>query len=298
VRYRVDRMRRFVVAAVLGPFALAVSVGCRVPGPPPITPAVPATPAVAQLGSGAPLVTPGERMTYRVVLGGVELAAMSLGIGERIDLGGKQTILVQGHAKSVGLANMIAAIDDTFTSWVDVETGRSLRFVVDEYETNSKVNIEHTIADLAGKTAELLPITFALNDAPPLPEPQKLRDPDVWDYNAFLVALRSWEGPVGTTASVEVLRSRWLWRVDMKIRTKEKLATELGDLPALRFDGHTYKVDRQGTKDPKSDERDFSIWISDDDGRVPLLIVARTDYGDVKMEIVDYQPGSGQRLRP
>ncbi|MDB4962154.1 MAG: hypothetical protein JWP01_2153 [Myxococcales bacterium] len=293
MRYLVLRMRTFLVASVLGSLAL----GCGAPSSTPITPAAPAVPA-AKLGDGAPLVTPGERMTYRVVLGGVELAAMSLGIGERTELAGNPTILVQGHARSVGLANMIAAIDDTFTSWLDVDTGRSLRFVVDEYETNSKVNIEHTIADLANKTAELLPITFALNDAPPQPEPQKLRDPDVWDYNAFLVALRSWEGPVGTTQSVEVLRSRWLWRVDMKIRSKERLTTELGDLPALRFDGHTYKVDRQGAKDPKSDERDFSIWISDDDGRVPLLIVARTDYGDVRMEIVDYQPGTGQRLRP
>ena len=39
------------------------------------------------------------------------------------------------------------------------------------------------------------------------------------------------------------------------------------------------------------------MWISDDDGRVPLEIRATTDYGDLKMRIVDYQPGTGKRLR-
>jgi hypothetical protein len=29
---------------------------------------------------------------------------------------------------------------------------------------------------------------------------------------------------------------------------------------------------------------------------VPLLLVAKTDYGDVKMEITDYTAGKGQRL--
>jgi hypothetical protein len=95
----------------------------------------------------------------------------------------------------------------------------------------------------------------------------------------------------------EVLRSRFMWHVEMKIHGKDKLVTALGALPALRFDGHTYKLDRDGKRALDSDERDFSIWISDDDGRVPLQIVAKTDYGDMKMQIVDYSPGTGKRLR-
>ena len=119
----------------------------------------------------------------------------------------------------------------------------------------------------------------------------------MWDYNAFLLAMRSWEGPFGTAVSSEVLRSRFMWHVDLRIAGKDKLVTELGELPALRLEAHTYKLDRTGAKDKGSDERDFSVWISDDDGRVPLQITARTDYGDVKMQIVDYAPGTGQRLR-
>lgn len=221
---------------------------------------------------------------------------MTLGVGEVAEVAGKQAIVVQGHAKSVGLASLVAAVDDTFTSWIDLQTGRSLRFAVDEYATNSKTEIEHTVIDLAGRSGDSLPIQFHLNTEQPTDEPQRVSMKDTWDYNAFLVALRSWEGDKGTSTSVEVFRSRWLWRIDVKIASVGKVTTELGELPAIRVDGHAVKMDRKLVKDAASDERDFSVWISNDDGRVPLRLVARTDYGDVRMEIVDYQPGNGTRL--
>jgi uncharacterized protein DUF3108 len=154
---------------------------------------------------------------------------------------------------------------------------------------------------MAKRESDRIPVTFHLNDAPAAPEPQRVSKPEVWDYNAFLVALCAWEQPPGSKVSVEVFRSRYLWNVDMQIRSREKIKTalpDLGEVMALRFDAHLYKLDREGKRDPTSDERNLSIWISDDDGRVPLRTVARTDYGDIRMDIVDYSPGSGQRLRP
>lgn len=254
-------------------------------------------PADGKLPSGAPLVTPGERMQYRVSLMGVELASFALAVGDVVDLEGKKTITVQGHAQLVGLATWFAGkVDDKFTSWLDVETGRSLRFQVDEYGSRTS-DIEHTIVDLAGRKEDSVPVTFHLNDAAPTPEPQKAALPETWDYNAFLVAMRSWEGPPGTKQVMEVFRSRNLWNVTVTIKGKTKLQTELGELPALRFDAHVYKLDRDGSRFKDTDERDFSLWISDEAGRVPLRIDARTDYGDVKMEIVDYNAGTGDPLR-
>jgi hypothetical protein len=251
----------------------------------------------AQLPAGPPLVTPGERMSYRVSLQGVELASLALGVGDLTEVDGKKAVVIQSHAKSVGLAEMIAHIDDHFTSWLDVTSGRPLRFEADEYTSNSKTDIEHSVTDLAKRDGDKITVMYHLNDAAPAPEPQKVSGAEAWDYLAFLIALRRWEGAVGSTVTMEIMRSRYLWHVEMKIGGKEKLTTELGDFPALRLEGFCYKLDRDGNKFPGSDERNYRIWISDDEGRVPLKISARTDYGDVKMEIVDYQPGSGQRLR-
>jgi len=269
------------------------------PGPasptPPPAPIAKAAPE-GKLGGSPPLATPGERMQYKLVLRGVELATYDLGIGELAKLAGKQTIVVQGHAKVTGLAAFIATIDDRFTSWIDVATGQPLRFQTDEYASGSKTDIEHSIIDLGARDGDTVPVTFHLNDAPPTPEPQKVSRPIVWDYNAFMLALRTWEAAPGTALTFEVFRSRFLWHVDVTIHGKEQLVTALGTLPALRIDGKTYKLDRKGAREPDSAERMFSMWISDDDGRVPLEIKAMTDYGDLRMQIVDYQPGNGKRL--
>src|SRR5439155_18808052 len=94
--------------------------------------------AGAALRDGPPLATPGEHMSYKLSLQGVELASYDLAIGELSELAGKPAILVQGHAKVIGFASFIATIDDRFTSWVDVATGHSLRFQTDESAWGSK----------------------------------------------------------------------------------------------------------------------------------------------------------------
>lgn len=287
-------MQRAVVALLL--VACTPHAG---PGPRPASPPAAQAPAQgAQLGEAPPLATPGEHMQYRLSLRGVDLATYDLGIGEITELDGRKAIVVQGHARARGLAAFFATIDDRFTSWVDVATGRSLRFQTDEYASGSKTDIEHAVIDLARRTGDTIPIQYHLNDAPAQPEPQKASQPVAWDYNAFLLALRGWEAPPGSQLALEVFRSRFLWHVDVTIRGKEKLVTELGDLPALRIEGRTYKLRRDGTRAPDDAERKFTMWISDDDGRVPLEIKAVTDYGDIAMQIVDYQPGTGRRLRP
>ena len=269
---------------------------------PPSTPASPAATAskaaTPGLRDGPPLATPGEHMQYRLSLQGVDLATYDFAVGELTEIGGKQTIVVQGHAKVSGIAAFLANIDDRFTSWVDVSNGKPLRFQTDEYSSGSKTDIEHAVVDLAARANNTIPVSFHVNDAPAKIEPQLATQPVTWDYNAFLLALRAWEGPPGSALALEVFRSRYMWHVDVTIHGKEKVVTQLGELPALRIDGKTYKLDRKGQRDPGSQQRVFSMWISDDDGRVPLEIRATTDYGDLKMQIVDYQPGTGQRLRP
>jgi Protein of unknown function (DUF3108) len=293
----------YVHSAVLISLVLLLEACSRPVAPSaPSAPTAPATPAPAKaetgLRGGPPLATPGEHMQYKLSLQGVDLATYDLAIGDVTELAGKRAIVVQGHAKVSGFASFLATIDDRFTSWVDVSNGRPLRFQTDEYASGSKTDIEHAVIDLAARADDTIPVTFHVNETPVKNETQKASQPVVWDYNAFLLALRAWEAPAGSTLALEVFRSRYMWHVDVKIHGKEKRVTALGELPALRIDGTTYKVDRKGARDPGSEQRAFTMWISDDDGRVPLEIMATTDYGDLKMQIVDYQPGAGQRLRP
>jgi hypothetical protein len=237
-------------------------------------------------------------MTYKVSLKEIELASYTLTVGDVLELEGVRAIAVETHARSSGIASVVAKVDDRFTSYINVDNGRPVTFQTTEYETNSDTNIEHSIVEVSKRSNDVIPVSFRLNDAVPTPEPQKVTQSDVWDYNAFLVALRAWEAPEGSTISTEVFRSRFLWKIDIKVGGKTRLVTELGELPAVRFDGHAMKLARDGGKFPDTAERDFSIWISDEGDRVPLKTTAATDYGDIEMVIVEYQPGTGERIRP
>ncbi len=253
-------------------------------------------PTTAVFGGGPPRASLGERMGYRLSLRGIELAALQIAIGDVQELNGKQAIVVQSHVQSTGLANMVSTVDDHFTTWLEVATGRSLRFQADEQATANKADVEHVVVEIASRTGTTVPVTFAVNDASPTTDtPQTVSMPDLWDFNSFLIALRSWEPAVGATVAVEAMRSRWMWHLETKFVGAEQLETELGALPALKFETHSRKLGRDGQRTPNNADRDFTIYISDDADRVPLLVTAASDYGDVKLEIVDYQAGASRQ---
>lgn len=280
--------RSLVVLLVLG--------ACGGSGAAPQKPVAPPV-ATDRFPVAPPLVTPGEHMGYKLTLMGAELATFELTVGQQEIVAGKPTIVVQTHAKVSGIGELAASaagihVDDTFTSWIDLATGRPLRWYCDEFATKSD-DKERTEAKLAERQGNTVPVEFHVNDNPPTPEPQTVSMPDVWDFNSFLVALRTWEAPPGSTVKGEAFRSRYIWHVEMTMGGKSRLSTALGEFPVWEVHGHTYKLARDGTK-KNDDERDFEIWFSDDAGRVPLKVVAKTDYGDVEMTIVDYNPGTGK----
>jgi hypothetical protein len=259
----------------------------------PIVPAATAT----KLPDGAPYVTSGERISYQLRIGGMNLATYEVGVGEIETIGDRRGIIVQSHAKAQGLVSMVTNIDTTFTSWIDVTNGRPLRWTVEERNPDGAV-LEGADARLYERKGDQVPVEVVFLGKAPAVEMQKLSMAEVWDYNALVIAFRAWQAKPGSTVTTEVMRSTYLWHVTVIVRGNENVVTELGDFPAVRIDGVSYRLRRDGTRDVGAPERNFSLWISNDDGRVPLQSVAQSDYGDIKMTLVDYQPGNGNRLRP
>ncbi|HEY5946967.1 MAG TPA: DUF3108 domain-containing protein [Kofleriaceae bacterium] len=251
----------------------------------------------SKLPDGAPFVTPGERISYQLQIGGMDLANYDVAVGDVQTVGDRPAIVVQSHAKAKGLVSMVTNLDTVFTSWIDVQSGRPLRWTVEEHTADGQIQ-EGADARLSERSGDQVPVDVTFLGRPPATEMQKVTMPDVWDYNALVIALRAWEAKPGSTATAEVMRSSYLWHVTVIVRGEETIGTELGDFPALHFEGLSYRLRRDGSRDAGAPERNFSLWISNDDGRVPLQSIAQSDYGDIKMTITDYQPGNGSRLRP
>lgn len=241
-----------------------------------------------------PFVAPGEAMSYRVVLHGLEVAAFQVAAGAVGDVGGRRAIVVQSGVQSSKVMSLFAELSDTFTSWIDVETGRPLLFRSEEQVTKGDPMIERVEVAFHQRSDGGLPVRVKRGEAAEVTDNQVVAGA-VHDLNSYLVLVRGWDPAAGTQVAVDVMRSRYVWRTQVTAAAYETVVTELGDMPCLRLDGISRRLRRDGAIDPRIESRRYSMWISDDADRVPVLLVAHTDYGDVRMELIDYRAG-GARL--
>ncbi len=243
-----------------------------------------------------PFARPGERMVFRIALQNVEVAVFSIVVGDVVELDGKKALVVQAAAHSLGLASLVSKVDDQFASWVDISNGRPLLFRSHEGAGNGGSDgIDDAATEFFKRTATTVPVVIKGPGVGEAQESQLLSDAELWDMNSFFLVLRGWRGELGSKITSEVVRSRFAWRTKIEFVGKDSQVTALGKFPTLRFDGVARKLNRTG-KEILGDDRNFSLWITDDADRVPVVIVAKTDYGDVRMEIVEYAPGTGARF--
>jgi hypothetical protein len=253
-------------------------------------------PAGGRPQAQAPYVTPGERMTFNASIHGIDLATFAIAVGDRTDVAGKHTVVVQAGVQSSKVISFVKKIDDTFTTWIDVSTGRPVLFKGHELAGLDDPTIEDTTVDFTTAAQGSVHVALERADTGKADEVQENTKEDLLDFQSFFLMMRAWDAPVGAGLTADVLRSRYMWRTQLVVGGYENVVTPLGSLPAVRFDGVSRRLSRKGEIDMSQGDRHYSIWVSDDGDRVPLLMVAKTDYGDVRMEIVDYAAGQGARL--
>jgi hypothetical protein len=241
------------------------------------------TAAPLVLGGRPPLARPGEVWTYRLSVGGVEVAEYAV---EVLEVGGQ--LEVRSMVRTSGVAALLRKVELRLSSTLDPATGRPLRFRSEERAGQGA--LERADARLAETEHGMVPVAVRRGDAAAeVIESQKVRGP-IWDLNSVMVGLRQLDGTRGAQLEIDAFRSRHVWRTTLTVRGRELVATELGKVRARRIDGRTHGLRRGGERsdDP---ERSFSVWISDDADQVPVLLTGVTDYGTIRMELTSYSPG-------
>jgi hypothetical protein len=246
-------------------------------------------PADAEPPAAVPLATVGEQMTYQVSLHGVALAELVIDVSGTVAIAGRDARVVEARVDTQSLASLVSSVHDRFTTWIDVTSGRPLQFHAREGAARDAGALEETEAHFA---VGQYPVRLLRGGDAGREETQVVRGTP-FDFTAFLIFLRGWEAASGSELSVDVMRSRFVWRTRVVAGARGNLVTALGELPVVRFEGEGVRILRDGTVDPTSDRRRFTIWISDDADRVPVKLAAHTDYGDVLLELAAYQAGGG-----
>ena len=227
---------------------------------------------------------PGESMSFEVRLGGVLAGEAQLAVGEIGEVDGHRAVVVKSRAATAGAAALLKNIVDEATTTIDLTTGRPLLL------DTRVVNGDKSMTTQTTFTGSIANVTY-LRDAETTPHGYRIDfgAVTVHDTHSAMAQMRGWKATPGTTRSVFVVGGRRLWRVDMRYVGIETIASSVGNRRAVRLDGSSYHA-KQNLSVDKGDkaQRTFSVWLSDDGDRVPLRVTAKTELGEVAMELAEY----------
>ena len=228
-------------------------------------------------------LNPGESMAFEVKLGGIVAGEATLAVGDFGDYEGKRAIVVTSRASTSGAADLVKHVVDQATTAIDVASGKPLALDT-VVETGDKRMTSH--ATFIGTRAE---VTYTRSeDGKARTFKLELGKQPVYEAHSAMAQLRGWRPAPGTTKQVFIIGGRRLWRVDVKLVGYETVGSALGNRRAVHFEGSSYKARANLTLESETAGRTFQVWLSDDADRVPLKVTAKTELGEIAMELTDY----------
>lgn len=231
-----------------------------------------------------PFFIAGEQMEWKVSLRGIVGGHVQLAIGDPGVIDGRQVLIVRSRARTTGVAAMIRKVRDEVTTWVDLgmrgphRLEASLVFgdkrsrVEVDFEPAAYQMLYHRRGAHAQRWRQRLPKNLIAHDA-----------------HSALALVRGWRPTPGTQAFFFAVGGRHLWHNVITYRGTGEILTPMGKRPAIRIDGIARRLNRNLSFNTHKKPRSYTVWISNDDKRLPLMVTAKTEYGLIKIELVDWQ---------
>ena len=250
-------------------------------------------PAPATRPASAPVevgLNPGESMAFEVRLAGLVAGEAQLAVGQLGAYEGHRAVVVKSRAATAGAAAMIRHIADEATTVIDLDTGRPLALdtVVEQGDSRTTASAKFTdnVADITyarsgERTPHHLRVDFGRGAA-------ASAGIQVHDAHSAMAQLRGWHPAPGTRRTVFVVGGRRLWRIDVTYAGQDTIGSAIGNRRAIRFVGESYRARSDFSPETPRPTRTFTVWLSDDADRVPLKVAARTELGDVVMNLTEY----------
>lgn len=226
----------------------------------------------------------GESLIWRFSLFGIELGRLALAVGDPGAVDGKQVAIAKAKVETTKMAAVFAPVDEELTTFVDVTT---LQPVYHRREVAKGTMYKWVETKLNNKS---FAVTFRERgkDTDSRGEQSFQKEQPIFDANSLLLAARAWNMEAGQRIDVNVFREIFVWNFQIERTGEETIKVPMGEFPAIRFDAIGRRLKRDGSFDESIEARKYSFWLSDDNKRLPLMLLAKTDYGDARMELVEH----------
>lgn len=186
---------------------------------------------------------------------------------------------VAATGKTTGFARWFFKVDDYFDSYFEKDIVRPIRFVRNISEGNYKrhVEIDFDHNNQSGIMHDLLRKT----------KTEISLAPNLQDLVSTFYFLRNHfdlEGiKVGETASLHMIYDKKPFAFQFRFLGYENVKTKFGVVPCVKFrpyveEGRIFKK-----------ESGLTLWVSSDNNRIPIKVVAELSVGSLDVDLVDFK---------
>jgi len=215
----------------------------------------------------------GEKLTYRMHYGFIDAGEAVLEVkSSKKKINGRSLLHVVGEGRSLGTFNWFFKVQDRYETYLDKEGMFPWMFIRRVYEGGVEINQDYTFFQHKQKVSD---------GATKYDVPMNVQDMissyyyartidfsgakkgDIFEFNSFV------------DGEVYPLKIKYLGKETIKIRSGKYRCMKF--CPIIQT-GRIFK-----------NEEDLSVWISDDENKIPLLAKANIMVGSIKMEVTDYE---------
>lgn len=247
--------------------------------------AMPAAATMVRLQPTQPFYVAGETLSFELSYGGILTGRAVMAVGQPGQIEGRPILIVRSLFETAGAAKLLKVFRDNIDTQIDWTTGAPVEHRARAESAERKV---HAFTRFEGQRTM---IQYEMEGKRKIELDVALPEGEVMhDMHSVLGALRAWEPVPGSVVYFYSVSGRRVWRTELALRGSETMRTAMGLRSALHFEGFSRLLNpRTLEPNPRKEPRGMELWLSDDAHRVPLRVVATTEYGKFQAELVNYQ---------
>ncbi len=217
----------------------------------------------------------GEYLKYRVHYGIIDAGIAELEVHGLAESQGRVAYKVSGKGRSVGLFSWFFEVKDYYESYIDTQQLVPLEFIRDVREGGYKAK-EHAIFDPENQLVypkkepkDTMRVPFGVQDL--LSSFYYARNLDFSDLK------------YGDEFPIVIYLNQETFPMNLKYVGKDEIKTDFGTFRCLSFrpmlqEGRVFK-----------EEEGMTIWISDDENRIPVRVETEVLVGSIKMDLIGFK---------
>lgn len=214
----------------------------------------------------------GEKLNFRIHYGIINAATVTMEVGSEFEEQyGRKCYHVKAEGRTLKSFDWAYKVRDRFDTYVDAEAVAPIKFTKsvqeDKYLDNDLVAFKHEKKKLYGAKGVL--------DMPQYTQ-------DVISAVYYIRNMDFSNAKKGDKYPLNVYLDNKIYNLGFKYDGKENIKTDLGTIRCIRF-VPTLVVDRVF-----KDEEDMTIWVSDDENKIPVRVKADIAVGSIKVDITGY----------